>query len=163
MTDQSNLVPGVMHCAKCGFDLLRQTLYAASGTIGAGTSETEPCPNGCGPLWPVTWEQEARKGWAFMEKQGMELSALRTSQNPDQKEVEARIRELIDAAESANNMHRKFLHENGKFLTHVEGIMRRLVVELQKAGHGYVNSLAWHKTEECDGCKVVKDALDTLK
>jgi hypothetical protein len=31
-----------------------------SGTVGPGTNETEPCPNGCGPLWPQTWRDEAR-------------------------------------------------------------------------------------------------------
>lgn len=25
-----------------------------------GETHTEPCPNGCGPLWPQTWEQNAR-------------------------------------------------------------------------------------------------------
>lgn len=59
----ANFVPGVMHCAKCSFRLVRQNLYMQSGTIGPGDNKTEPCPNGCGPLWPVTWEQEARECW----------------------------------------------------------------------------------------------------
>jgi hypothetical protein len=60
-------VPGVMCCAKCKFRLVRTNLYAANGTLGAGDNNTEPCPNGCGPLWPVTWEQEARECWALLE------------------------------------------------------------------------------------------------
>lgn len=63
----SNLVPGQMHCARCKFQLTRTNLYVNSGTVGAGDSKTEPCPNGCGPLWPVTWEQAAREAWATCE------------------------------------------------------------------------------------------------
>lgn len=55
------LIPGVMHCAKCGFGLVRTNLYAQSGTFGPGDNTTEPCPNGCGPLWPATWEHRARE------------------------------------------------------------------------------------------------------
>lgn len=50
-------VPGVMHCAKCKFQLTKRVLCMGSGTIRAGDNKTEPCPNGCGPLWPVTWKQ----------------------------------------------------------------------------------------------------------
>lgn len=53
--------PGVMRCAKCQFRLIRNVLYAQTGNIGVGTSETEPCPNGCGPLWPVTWKDECKE------------------------------------------------------------------------------------------------------
>ncbi|HFE7862045.1 TPA: hypothetical protein ACGAIE_004313 [Yersinia enterocolitica] len=55
------LVPGVLHCAKCSFQLAKTNLYMASGTTGPGDNKTEPCPNGCGPLWPVTWEQWSRE------------------------------------------------------------------------------------------------------
>jgi hypothetical protein len=68
MTDNSNIVPGVMHCAKCKFRLIRTNLYVNTGTAGAGDNKTEPCPNGCGPLWPVTWEQEAREGFQIQEQ-----------------------------------------------------------------------------------------------
>lgn len=61
MIDSSNLVPGVMRCAKCSFQLVRVTLAVNLGKAIAGNSNTEPCPNGCGPLWPVTWEQYARQ------------------------------------------------------------------------------------------------------
>ena len=63
----ANVVPGRMKCAKCQLGLTRVNLYVSAGTVGAGGNETEPCPNGCGPLWPVTWEQEAREGWATNE------------------------------------------------------------------------------------------------
>lgn len=50
-----------MRCAKCDFQLVRVTLAVNLGRAIAGSSDTEPCPNGCGPLWPVTWEQYARQ------------------------------------------------------------------------------------------------------
>ena len=72
MTDTAPLrnplhVPGVMRCAKCSFQLHRTNLYMVNGTAGPGNNETEPFPNGCGPLWPVTWEQEAREGYKMSE------------------------------------------------------------------------------------------------
>jgi hypothetical protein len=65
---RSDVVPGVMHCARCNLRLVRKNLYVNSGTIGPGDSNTELCPNGCGPLWPVTWEQEAREAWKIAEQ-----------------------------------------------------------------------------------------------
>ncbi len=53
---RQDIVPGMMYCAKCKFCLTRRTLYVQSGNVGSGTNETEPCPNGCGPLWPMTWK-----------------------------------------------------------------------------------------------------------
>lgn len=64
---RTDLVPGRMRCAKCSFELTRITLAVNLGRAIAGDNVTEPCPNGCGPLWPVTWEQEARSCWAGME------------------------------------------------------------------------------------------------
>lgn len=60
-------VPGEMHCAKCKFTLIRTNLYVQNGTTGPGNNETEPCPNGCGPLWPETWERSAREAWSRLE------------------------------------------------------------------------------------------------
>lgn len=53
-------VPNMLRCAKCNFELERFTMNANTGAIGSGTNEPERCPNGCGPLWRVTWEQEAQ-------------------------------------------------------------------------------------------------------
>lgn len=66
--DLQDVVPGLMHCAKCHFSLSRTNLNMRTGTVSAGDNKTEPCPNGCGPLWPVTWEQHARKGWEVAER-----------------------------------------------------------------------------------------------
>ncbi len=65
---QAQFVPGKMHCAKCKFTLNRVTLNARTGGVMATPgNEPEACPNGCGPLWPVTWEQEARECWAHID------------------------------------------------------------------------------------------------
>ncbi len=79
---RSDLVPGIVRCAKCAFQLHRTNLYLQSGTIGAGDSKTEPCPNGCGPLWPVTWETWAREGWAEAERLHLEMAALSAQPSP---------------------------------------------------------------------------------
>lgn len=71
------LVPGTMHCARCKFVLHRTNLYMGDGTTGPGTNETEPCPNGCGPLWPMTWEQYARDAVATSERFWEEAQKLR--------------------------------------------------------------------------------------
>jgi len=71
-----NLVPGVMRCAKCDFQLHRSNLNMHAGTVTAGDSKTEPCPNGCGPLWPVTWKQNAEEGWSVAEKYFDEIESL---------------------------------------------------------------------------------------
>ncbi|WP_414540400.1 hypothetical protein [Stenotrophomonas forensis] len=79
---RSDLVPGIVRCAKCSFQLARTNLYMQSGKVGAGDSNTEPCPNGCGPLWPVTWETWAREGWAEAERLHLEKSALTAQPSP---------------------------------------------------------------------------------
>ncbi|KOQ78843.1 hypothetical protein ABW45_04525 [Stenotrophomonas maltophilia] len=79
---RSDLVPGIVRCAKCAFQLHRTNLYLQSGTVGAGDSKTEPCPNGCGPLWPVTWETWAREGWAEAERLHLENAALSAQPSP---------------------------------------------------------------------------------
>ncbi|EAT6751320.1 ead/Ea22-like family protein [Salmonella enterica] len=55
----SVIAPGIMRCAGCGFVLTKNNINMAAGTITAGDNNTEPCPNGCGPLWPVTWKEQA--------------------------------------------------------------------------------------------------------
>jgi hypothetical protein len=61
MTNDMKNVPGVMRCAKCKFQIVRTNLYIKQGTTGQGDSKIELCPNGCGPLWPVTWKEWAQE------------------------------------------------------------------------------------------------------
>lgn len=76
---RTDVVPGRMHRAKCNFELTRTNLYVKDGTTGPGDNQTEPCPNGCGPLWPVTWEAHARKGWEVAENYFEQLRAARAA------------------------------------------------------------------------------------
>ena len=70
------VVPGRLRCQKCGFVLVRVSLYMASGTTGPDESSSEPCLN-CGePMLPVTWEQEAREAWKTAERLFEETRAL---------------------------------------------------------------------------------------
>ncbi|OWR35521.1 hypothetical protein CEE55_01615 [Stenotrophomonas pavanii] len=102
---RSDLVPGIVRCAKCSFQLHRTNLYLQSGTVGAGDSKTEPCPNGCGPLWPVTWETWAREGWAEAERLHLENAALAARQPVASNQVVEDIEQLpfdTSAQPSAN-------------------------------------------------------------
>ena len=51
-----DIVPGTLRCSRCQFRLVRNTVVP-TGQIAEGANTTEPCPNGCGPLWPVTWRE----------------------------------------------------------------------------------------------------------
>lgn len=89
----SDVIPGQMRCAKCGFVLVRNVLYMQSGTIGAGNSETEPCPNKCGPLWPMTWEQEAHD----LEGRCIEQMNRATAAEADNERMRACLLAMADA------------------------------------------------------------------
>jgi hypothetical protein len=98
-----DIVPGKVHCAKCGFSLQRVNLYMLSGTTGAGSEETEPCPNDGTPLLPVTWEQETREGWRFAEQQfdrirELEIAGAELVACKDLKDEESRLRQRRDVA-----------------------------------------------------------------
>ena len=56
---KGDVVPGVMRCDGCKFELTRMNLNVNVGTVTAGDLAPEPCPNGCGPLRPTTWRERA--------------------------------------------------------------------------------------------------------
>ena len=79
MDNSDQFVPGHMYCAKCDLELVRTNLNVNQGTASAGDNKTEPCPNGCGPLWPVTWKRDSEKAWDTVErlfKENEELKAI---------------------------------------------------------------------------------------
>lgn len=69
-------VPGVMRCDGCKFELTRVNLNVNVGTVTAGNNEPEPCPNGCGPLRPVTWRERALQAEKWGEEQFERANAL---------------------------------------------------------------------------------------
>lgn len=97
---RDDVVPGVMRCARCEFRVTRVSLNVNVGTVTAGDNRTELCPNGCGPLWPVSWEQEAREGWKISEHFAERAIA-----------AEAALRELVALKDMKDRLHN--LHEMG--------------------------------------------------
>ncbi len=102
-----DVVPGKVHCAKCGFTLQRVNLYMLSGATGPGGEETEPCPNDGTPLLPVTWEQEAREAMRMAEQQfdrahALEAAGAELVACKDLKDEESRLRQRRDVAISRN-------------------------------------------------------------
>lgn len=73
----SVIAPGIMRCAGCGLVLTKNNLNMSAGTVTAGDSKSEPCPNGCGPLWPVTWKEQALEMRDDSEKWFLELQESR--------------------------------------------------------------------------------------
>lgn len=71
-------VPGQWRCAKCKFVLHKMVLCANTGAVGLkGDTKTEPCPNGCGPLWPTTWKEDAFECGDRLEQQHNEIVVLK--------------------------------------------------------------------------------------
>ncbi|EPX4354892.1 hypothetical protein ACW0PU_005178, partial [Escherichia coli] len=78
----------------------------AAGTITAGDSKTEPCPNGCGPLWPVTWKEQALQMRDDSEQWFIELQQAKNRIA----ELEARTVKLPEYRNSPD-MHTKQFYE----------------------------------------------------
>lgn len=75
--DAAKYVPGNLRCKKCNFYLVSSTLYVKSGTIGPN-NKSEPCPNGCGPLWKVTHTERLNEVIESANKSFDDLNAMRT-------------------------------------------------------------------------------------
>ncbi len=74
--EQRDLATGVLHCAKCG-------LHAALIGRAYRQAKDEGCPNGCGPLWPLTWEQHTEKLEARIGELETELKRALDTQRED--------------------------------------------------------------------------------
>ena len=71
-----DLSTGVLHCAKCG---LHATLIGRAYR----QAKDEGCPNGCGPLWPLTWEQHTEKLEAHISELEAKLAVTSASRRED--------------------------------------------------------------------------------
>ena len=56
-------VPGAGYCKQCSLHV--------GGNCG------DSCPNGCGPLSPVTWEKHAKEAWELLDKYAAEIELLK--------------------------------------------------------------------------------------
>jgi len=54
--ESSGTAPGILRCTECSYVLTKNIISVTADTITTVKSEPEPCPNGCGPLQPVTWK-----------------------------------------------------------------------------------------------------------
>lgn len=53
-TESSGVAPGILRCTECSFVQTKNIISVTADTITTVESESEPCPNGCGQLQPVT-------------------------------------------------------------------------------------------------------------
>lgn len=75
--EQKQIVPGLWSCPRCKFELVRSLMRASDGTVAVNPSaKSEPCPNGCGALEPVTLEQALARAIAAGELHANRASAL---------------------------------------------------------------------------------------
>lgn len=118
------IAPGIMRCAGCGFVLTKNSINMATGTITAGDSKTETCPNGCGPLRPVTWKEQALEMRDSSEKWFEELQESRKV-NAD---LTMLVKRLAHSLKYANQLSKlpgdamDYLSRNG--LISVEDVLR---------------------------------------
>lgn len=68
--DSSGIASGILRCSECSFVQTKNIISVTADTITTGNSESEPCPNGCGQLQPVTWKALAIQ-LMFTTKQGV--------------------------------------------------------------------------------------------
>lgn len=154
-----DVVPGVMRCAKCQFQVYRTTLHINSGTTSAGDNKTEPCPNGCGPLWPISWEQYCWEALATSERFFEETRALKQSLA----EIVAFPKEPTEAMEWAfHNGVRPGARNN--FLNRYRAMRAALISELAAKPTGDTCTCPtcgdWYAAEDID--RMVKEISDAL-
>lgn len=131
-------VPGMMRCAKCEFVLTRTNLYVNQGTTGPGSSETEPCPNGCGPLWPMTWRDYAT---------GMDKTVMRYLDERD--EARAALAERDAALTKETTLCHRMIDERDHYREKAHSAEKELaerdarIAELKCKIAGWAEDLKW--------------------
>lgn len=68
--ESSVIAPDILRCTECSFVQTKNIISVTADTITTGNSKSEPCPNGCGQLQPVTWKALAIQ-LMFTTKQGV--------------------------------------------------------------------------------------------
>jgi hypothetical protein len=89
-------VPGQWRCAKCKFVVQKMVLSAVDGSVGVqADTKTEPCPNGCGPLWPMTERQSGNELCERLEAAYEDERQLKARAESSEREVKA-LREALE-------------------------------------------------------------------
>lgn len=67
--------PGLWRCPKCNFRLVQSNLNTGDGSVTARNEPGDKCPNCNGPLWRVSWKQDAMENMDLVEKLSGEKAA----------------------------------------------------------------------------------------
>ncbi len=65
--ERCKYVPGQLRCKKCGCSVVSRILSMKSGTVGID-SKPKDCPNGCGPMWKISWPDHFKDYAKGMDK-----------------------------------------------------------------------------------------------
>lgn len=114
-------VPGQWRCAKCKFVVHKMVLCASTGAVGLKPdTATEPCPNGCGPLWPCTWKEDAFECGNRLEQQHDEIAALKArAEKAEQERDEANAKAAV-----LGEALKPFARLGSMSAFHAEGVIR---------------------------------------
>lgn len=107
--DKFKYVPGVMRCAKCEFQCIKSVINMSTGSITAGNSDPEKCPNGCGPLWRMSWEDFSRDHAQAAEKYVKELRSCEAERDA----LRARIEDAEKQEPASKDLIRDVFLRNG--------------------------------------------------
>lgn len=100
--EEDQYIPGIHRCAKCKFRLISQSIDVKTGTIGANDKPSD-CPNGCGPMWRVTYKESYKDEG----KSADHLHHLLDNRDNEIKELKAEVLAI-------SNRHNDLLNRMGK-------------------------------------------------
>lgn len=110
--ESSGVAPGILRCTECSFVLTKNIISVTADTITTVESESEPCPNGCGQLQPVTWKAMAIH-LMFTTKQGISdlLEAKKSISDLESRTVTVKLPEPFKLAKSSSGLRYYYADE----------------------------------------------------
>lgn len=122
-------VPGAWQCPKCKLRIVRTIMSAATGEMHAN-EETEPCPNGCGPLWRISERGDRKEAQRSFIDQCDELT-----------KAKARITELEQAARSvAQTTHHPDDTPSKVRVTVTDEMIDKVLCDVEGPAHPFTRS-----------------------
>ncbi len=155
-------VPGVMHCAKCNFQLIKSVLNMHRGTVTAGDSNPELCPNGCGPLWRVSWEKYANdhyedgvKTFEKLRATEAELEAARKQEPCGYMCEEAGMTTVYNAAKCTGDFSKytpvyKYPFSSQQDTGHRLALIMKIVKQIVSAYHQLRSHELWESIQKAE-------------